>query len=140
MTPEAFAEEVPQAPHRFTGADVCAILRERGWLEGGRKADEDQDLQIWAVQAADLLGPHATDGASLAEMLALIFHYDAAALLQEAGNQSLMARSGAREIIRELGNCLLDGGDVDSDRFKVIVDRIKTRLTHRGPALFHPIR
>jgi hypothetical protein len=122
----------------FTAMDIAAILRERGWL--GRLYDADAWLQAWCARAADLLGPHAADRAALAELLALIFNYDAVPFLQSTANQGVLAREGAREVIRELANRVLDGGDVDSDRFKEIIDGMKAALPHRGRSLFFPIR
>lgn len=43
-------------------------------------------------------------------------------------------------MIRELANRVLDGDDIDSDRFKEIIDAIKTVLPQRSRELFHPVR
>jgi nondiscriminating glutamyl-tRNA synthetase len=123
----------------FTAADVAAIVHERGWLAASRDADS-ADLHAWFGRAADLLGPHAADRASLVDLLALVFTYDAAAALRETENQSVLARAGAREVIRELANLVLDGGDCDSDRFKEIVDNTKSAVSYRSRDIFHPIR
>jgi nondiscriminating glutamyl-tRNA synthetase len=60
--------------------------------------------------------------------------------LQQAANQDVLARSGARDVIRELANRVLDGGDLDSDRFKEIVEGIKAAVPYRSREMFHPIR
>jgi hypothetical protein len=73
-------------------------------------------------------------------LLELIFSYDASALLQGRESHAVLVRTGAREVIRELASCVLDAGEIDSDRFKEIVDTIKTALPYRSRALFHPIR
>ena len=74
------------------------------------------------------------------ELLALIFNYDAAAFCTRPPNQAVLARAGAREVIRELANRVLDGGDVDSDRFKEIIEGMKAAVPYRSRAMFHPIR
>ena len=84
--------------------------------------------------------PTRTGPRIAAALLALVFNYDAAANLREAENQSLLAREGAREVIRELASRVFEGGDVDSDRFKEIIGAMKAALPYRGRALFHPIR
>ena len=61
-------------------------------------------------------------------------------MLRDAANQAVLARAGAREVIRELANRILDGGDVDSDRFKEIVEAMKAAVPYRSRAMFHPIR
>src|SRR2546425_12501179 len=70
----------------FTAADVAAILRERGWLNGAdvtvarvfrpeelalqipaskEAGGNKQDLEVWLEDAAAWLGPHAADGLTL---------------------------------------------------------------------------
>lgn len=124
----------------FTGADVAAILRERGWLASAPEFGANQALDDWLARAAELLGPQAEDRAALASLLALIFSYDARVLLDDAANQAVLAREGARDVIRELANRVLDGGPVDSDRFKEIIEGMKTAVSCRSRAMFHPIR
>lgn len=124
----------------FSAAGVEKVLLERGWLAGGFGIEKDMALSSWLERAADLLGPHAADALALGELLALIFHYDAASSLAQVANQDVLSRSGARDVIRELANCLLDGGDVDSDRFKEIIEQVKAAVPYRSRAMFHPIR
>ncbi|MGA8367746.1 MAG: hypothetical protein ACLQMT_01310 [Candidatus Acidiferrales bacterium] len=124
----------------FTAVDIAAILRERGWLGPTPELGADPALDGWLGRAAELLGPHAADRAALASLLALIFSYDARALLDDAANQGVLAREGAREVIRELANRVLDGGALDSDRFKEIIEGMKTAIPYRSRAMFHPIR
>jgi hypothetical protein len=140
MSVDTPSEQVSSAASLFSCADIVAILRERGWLDSGRDIDNDPAMQTWLARAADLLGPHAADRAALGELLALIFSYDAVALLQDAAAQSVLAREGARDVIRELANRILDGADVDSDRFKEIVEGMKAAVPYRSRAMFHPIR
>ena len=52
----------------------------------------------------------------------------------------LLAREGAREVLRELAHCVLDGPEVNSERFKEIVTTLKEKLRYRGRELFQPIR
>jgi len=128
------------AANPYTEADVAAILRARGWLGASPEIDADPALQLWLARAAELLGPHAAERSALAELLVLIFSYDAAAVLRDAANQAVLAREGARDVIRELANRILDGGDVDSERFKEIIDGMKAAVPYRSRAMFHPIR
>ncbi len=128
------------ATHPFSAPDVERILVERGWLTGGGGIEKDALLAGWLERAAELLGPQAADASALSELLALIFDYDAGSALAQVANQDVLSRSGARDVIRELANCLLDGGDVDSDRFKEIVEQVKAAVPYRSRAMFHPIR
>jgi hypothetical protein len=142
MTPDAPAEAVPSPASLATAAEISTILHEKGWLRGdrGSGAASDSALVAWIARAAELLGPHAVDRASLGELMGLLFTYDAAILLRDAGSQEVLARAGAREVLRELANRTLDGGDMDSDRFKAIIEELKQVVPYRSRAMFHPIR
>jgi hypothetical protein len=140
MTHDVSAEPPAALANSFAAADIAAILRERGWLDAVHHAEPDLDTQAWLARAADLLGPHAPDGAALADLLALIFGYDAVAILRDAANLAVLAREGARDVIRALANRVLAGGDVDSDRLKEIVEGMKTAVPYRSREMFHPIR
>jgi anticodon-binding protein len=125
---------------RFCGDDVAAILRENSWRDEAQQGGAGFALAAWLDRAANLLGPHARDIASLATLLRLVFEYDAAAILREAENQAVLTRAGAREVIRELAIRVLEGGAVDSERFKEIIEAMKTAVRYRTRAMFHPIR
>jgi len=130
----------PSAPpaNPFTASDVAEILRERGWLDPASETADDAALNAWLDRAAQLLGPHAPDRDVLASLLDFIFRYDAPTLLHDPAIQS--ARARAREVIRALANQILDGGEIDSDSFKQIIEALKAALPYRGPSLFGPIR
>ena len=134
-------EAVPENP--FTAADVEAILRERGLLADDWRSttgDLQAEIQAWLERAAALLGPQAADPAALADLLSLLFQYDAHAILAAPEAHTVLAREGAREVIRDLDHTVLEGPEVDSDRFKEIVTALKEKTGHRGRELFHPIR
>ncbi len=128
----------------FAPSDVEEILRERGWLAPGiqESATETHAAQVaaWIEHAAALLGPHASDRNALADLLSLVFHYDASASLTTPEAQDVMARAGSREVIRELANLVLDGEAMDSERFRAIVEALKSATRYRSRELFHPIR
>ncbi len=130
--------ELVRAP-KFTTADVARILRRRGWLEREPK-EETPELRAWIERAALLLGPHVADETELADLLALVFHYDAREILDSAEAPTVLARAGARSVIRELGREVLSGGEVDSDRMKEIFTRVRERSGYSGRELCHPLR
>lgn len=125
-----------QAVNLFTLADVEDILRGRRWLTGEASAD----LRAWMESAAALLGPQAADRAALENLLELVFCYDARLVLASADAHTVLAREGAREVVRALAWELLAGGEMDSDRFKAVVEALKERVPYRSRALFHPLR
>ncbi len=149
MSPEpheahvAATQSVP-LENAISARDVEEILRERGWLglEPRESATDIHAAQLskWIEHAAALLGPHASDRNALADLLSLVFQYDAAASLAAPEAQDVMARAGSREVIRELAHLILDGAAIDSERFKAIVEALKSATRYRSRELFHPIR
>jgi hypothetical protein len=154
---ENSTESTPATVNRFTAADVAAILRERGWLGGPtsgaeapskgnasparlERCPDEQDFEAWLENAAALLGPHAADRGTLANLLSLVCQYDACAILRLPDSHAVLAREGAREVIRELAHLVLAGPEIDSDRFKEIVNSLKGKARSRGRELFYPIR
>ncbi len=133
---DSAAQPAAPPPNLFTAADVLAILSEHGWLG----AAESREILAWCKRASALLGPHAESHDELAELLGLVFHYDARAILQQVENHLVLAREGARFVIRHLALLVLEGGEVDSDRFKEIIAALKERIPFSGRGLFHPIR
>lgn len=142
------AENDPSVPaarsNPFTPADVERILRTRGWLAGELSAE----MSTWLNDAASLLGPQAAEHSAQASeaahalegFLALIFAYDARAILATPENQAVMSREGARDVIRELANCVLMSAEIDSARYREIIEGMKAALGFHGRKLFHPIR
>ncbi len=143
MDPEAHAGESREMPpdlaaaNRFASADVVTILKNQHWLASGAAAPE---VESWCAEAARLLGPHAADAEAMTALLRLVFRYDAAGALALPENQAIVSREWARPVIRLLSHLILEGGPVDSDRFKAIITAMKEHLASRGRELFHPIR
>jgi nondiscriminating glutamyl-tRNA synthetase len=133
-------EEMPNASlaavNAFSAADVAEILRERGWL----RAEASPEQNVWCERAASLLGPHAADRGALAELVGLVFHYDAAEVIAKVDSHVVMSRYAARDVLRQLALLLLDGAPFTSERFKEVVTCLKNSLDVRGRELFHPLR
>lgn len=128
----------PLRENLFSPTDVEAILCEHSWLTADIQfAPETQD---WLGRAAAYLGPHCADRAALADLLSLIFCYDAAESLALPASHAVLTCEGARDVIRELARELLSGDPIDSDRFKAIIESLKSRVISRSRHLFHPIR
>lgn len=128
--------ERPARVNPYSAADVLTILREHQWL----RVDPAPGQLVWCEHAAALLGHHANDLAGLADLLHLVFDYDAAQILCLPESHAVLARYAARDVIRQLGLLLLDPKPFDSDRFKETVTHLKETLEIRGRDLFHPLR
>jgi hypothetical protein len=139
----AEAARSPTADTSLSIHDVNAILARRGWLVdlAATATDETLPLNAWFTRALTLLGPKSPTPEHLEGLLALIFEYNAAANLMLPENRAVLVRTGAREVIRELANRILDAGGISSsERFKEIIDAIKATVPFRSRVIFHPLR
>jgi len=136
MAPDYPSNAPVGAASVFTARDVVAILRERGLLA----AEPSLEQQVWCEQAAAMLGGHASDRAALADLLGLVFHYDAREIISRVESHVVLSRYAAREVLRRVALLLLDGKALTSERFKEIVTALKDGMELRGRELFHPIR
>jgi hypothetical protein len=155
MPPEP-AGEIRPAVNPFMAEDVAAILGEHNWLRskddaasgGGPHLEpamngcghHSEPAMNWMAEAAALLGPRAANREALAHLLSLVFEYDAHAVLASRESQEVLARRGAREVLRALATEILGGGPVDSSRLKEIVAAVKARLPYSSREIFHPLR
>jgi hypothetical protein len=124
------------ATSNFTARDVVEILREKGWLLG----DASVGQFAWCERSAALLGPQVADRGSLADLLHLVFHYDAQELLAKVESHSVLSRYAARDVLRHLALLSLDGAPLTTERFKEIITALKDRVGLGSRELFHPIR
>jgi hypothetical protein len=137
MHPANHTDALVAAINPYTSADVQAILRERSWLAS---VEPTAEQTAWCEHAAAMLGGHAADRGTLAELLGLVFHYDAREIIARVDSHVVLSRYAARDVIRQVALLLLDGGPLTSERFKGIVTALKDGMNLRGRELFHPIR
>jgi hypothetical protein len=136
MLSEDSTDAAVAAVNPFTPADILAIVHERGWLLGDASAEQE----AWCGHAAAILGGHAADRAALADLLGLVFHYDAQEILSKVESHVVLSRHAARDVLRQIALHLLDGAPLTSERFKEIITQLKDGMALRGRELFHPIR
>jgi len=136
MIPAGHSDASVAAANPFTASDVVAILRERRWLV----AEPSPEQNTWCERAVLLLGEHVVDRAGLAELVGLVFQYDAREIISNVESHVVLSRYAARGVLRQVALLLLDGTALTSDRFKEIVTALKEGMELRGRELFHPIR
>jgi nondiscriminating glutamyl-tRNA synthetase len=134
--PDEMENSPAVAVNPFTATDVAEILRARGWAA----AELSGEQVAWCEHAAAILGAQVVEREGLAELLGLVFHYDALEILGRVESHAVLSRYAARDVLRQLALLLLEGAALNSDRFKEIVTALKERLDIRGRELFHPIR
>jgi|SRR3984893_2148502 len=136
MSDPEFPAAVQPASNLLTASDILAILREQDWLA----SDPTPEINAWCERAAALLGRSCNDRAVLTELLRAVFSYDATLILQSPDSHSVIARVGARDVIRHLALFLLDPAPLSTDRFREIIEFLKTHIGLRSRDLFHPLR
>jgi nondiscriminating glutamyl-tRNA synthetase len=136
MLPAEHSDALVAAANLFTAGDVLGILRERGWLAG----EPSPEQHGWCERAASMVGGHAADRAALADLLGLVFQYDAREIISRVESHVVLSRYAARDVLRQVALLLLDGTPLTSGRFKEIVTALKDSMELRGRELFHPIR
>src|SRR5260370_19894608 len=87
-----------------------------------------------------MLGGHAADRAALADLVGLVFHYDAREIISKEDSHVVLSRYAARGVLRQLPLLLLDAAPLASERFKEIVTTLTDGMEVRGRELVHPIR
>ncbi|MGH9702755.1 MAG: hypothetical protein ACRD4K_05225 [Candidatus Acidiferrales bacterium] len=136
----------------WTARDIETILRQRGWL----KIECDAGLEAWLAEAAALLSrstgntavevearshPEAEQSReALADLMNLIFQYDAEESLARIQSHIVLARAGSRAVIRELANRVLEGPEIDSNRYKLLLEGLEQTVGFSGRGLLHPVR
>src|SRR5579871_5966329 len=70
------------AVNPFSMVDVAEVLSARGW-NAGEERGSDEARRAWCERAAFLLGPQVADRDELADLLGLVFEYDAVRVLSD---------------------------------------------------------
>lgn len=129
-------EQLAPLENHFTATDVAQVLRDRAW----HTTELSPDQLAWCEHAATLLGPHSSDRAALESLLNLVFHYNAQEILSRPDSHAALSRYAARDALRQLASLLLEPAPLTSDTFRILIDKLKTRLDIRGRELFQTIR
>jgi len=136
IMPNDMENSAAVAVNPFAFAEVAEIVREREWAS----SELSPEQVAWCERAVAFLGTHAANRGALAELLGLVFHYNAPEILARVESHAVLSRYAARDVLRQLALLLLEAAPLNSDRFKEIVAALKEELDIRGRELFHPIR
>src|SRR5260370_42234360 len=103
MLPADHSDAPVTAANPFSSADVVAILRERGWLAPEPSIEQN----AWCERAAAMLGGHAADRAALADLLGLVFQYDAHEIISRVESHVGLSRDAAPDVLAQVALLLL---------------------------------
>lgn len=95
----------------------------------------------WANKLIDLLAPYVDRLEQLPERAGIIFKHDPTEFLKSAENAEVFATDDKKAIsvLREFSQRCSDS-ELSPERFKAIMNEIKTGLGVKGKDLFHPVR
>lgn len=124
------------APERLVD-EALPFLREAGLLTGEASSEARQWLALVLPPAASSVD--RLD--QIAARLQAVFHYDAAAIFDNAVLAEELRHTDARAVVQALADELTTSPPlVDRDTFRAMAARVRTRTGQKGRALFHPIR
>jgi nondiscriminating glutamyl-tRNA synthetase len=101
----------------------------------------DERTRDWFGKVVALLGPSVDKLDQLPERAALIFHYDAPAALAAPDNAEVLGGLKTKEVLATFAQEMEgDPSSMTPERFKAIMNAVKTRTGAKGKDLFHPVR
>ena len=101
----------------------------------------DDSTRTWFSKVVALLGPSVDKLEELPQRAALIFHYDAAAALAAPDNAEVLGGPKTKEVLATFAELVESGpSPMTPERFKEIMNEVKTKTGAKGKDLFHPVR
>ena len=95
----------------------------------------------WLAKLTALLAPAVNKLDELPEKAALFFSFDAASALAASDNAEVMSMPGTPKVLDVFAAKIADeAGPLTAERFKAIINEVKTEAGAKGKELFHPIR
>jgi nondiscriminating glutamyl-tRNA synthetase len=109
--------------------------------EGLLPENPDEHVRAWFGKVVALLAPSVDRLDQLPERAQLIFHYDAAAAVGSPDNAEVMTAAKTAAVLGEFtGLVEADAAPITPERFKAIMNEVKTKTGAKGKELFHPVR
>ena len=101
----------------------------------------DETTRAWFRKVIELLAPSVDRLEQLPERAAMIFRSDAAAALGSPDNAEVLGLEKARAVMESFARRVTqEAGPLTAERFKVLINEVKTETGAKGKELFHPIR
>ena len=96
---------------------------------------------LWFQKMVELLAPYVDRLEQLPERAAMIFHHDPKKALENSENVEVLRLEKTPAVIAGFSRRIAaENGEVTAERFKAIVNEVKTETGTKGKELFHPIR
>ena len=95
----------------------------------------------WFQKMVELLAPYVDRLEQLPERAAMLFHHDAKKALENPENTEVLKLEKTPAVIAGFSKRIAaENGEITAERFKAIVNEVKTETGTKGKELFHPIR
>jgi nondiscriminating glutamyl-tRNA synthetase len=127
---------IKQSPPERIQALAQPFFRKAGLLPESPTTEIEQ----WSARLVGLLAPYVDKLEEMPKKAASIFHYDAKAAIADEDNHETLHGEKTRAVVSAF--CARAGAEspLTPERFKVIMNDIKTETGAKGKDLFHPVR
>ncbi|PYP93297.1 MAG: glutamate--tRNA ligase [Candidatus Angelobacter sp. Gp1-AA117] len=100
----------------------------------------DAEIAQWFGRVVDLLAPYVDKLEQLPQRAAILFHFDPAAALANPENAEVLAGEKTGPVLQAFAAKIGNQFPVAPERFKEIMNELKTETGAKGKDLFHPVR
>jgi glutamyl-tRNA synthetase/nondiscriminating glutamyl-tRNA synthetase len=100
----------------------------------------DSSVNAWADKLVDLLAPYVDKLEQLPDKAGIIFKTDPAAALAVTENAETFANDKAVAVVEDFAQRIAGDSPLTPERFKGVMNEIKTAVGVKGKDLFHPVR
>jgi glutamyl-tRNA synthetase/nondiscriminating glutamyl-tRNA synthetase len=130
---EAMAD--PAAKTQLVQA-TAEFLRKAGYL-----GETEDKATAWVSRVLDLFGPAVNKLDELPEKASLLFKFDPGAAIAAPDNAEVMGGTNTPKVLDAFAAKITsEAGSLTAERFKAIINEVKTETGVKGKDLFHPIR
>ena len=98
------------------------------------------EIRKWFQKVIELLAPAVDYLAQLPEKASAIFRYDAKAALEAPDNAEVLRSDKSSAVIEAFAKHARSEPQLTAERFKAIMNQVKTETGAKGKELFHPVR
>ena len=114
----------------------------RGFFQGAGllPANSDANVNGWADRLVDLLAPYVDKLDQLPDKAGILFKTDPAAALAIPENAETFANEKAVAVVKAFAQHISADATLTPERFKAVMNEVKTAVGVKGKDLFHPVR
>ncbi|HTD22159.1 MAG TPA: glutamate--tRNA ligase [Terriglobales bacterium] len=95
----------------------------------------------WFLKVVELLAPYVDQLEQMPERAAMLFHHEAKKALENPDNAEVLKLENTPAVIAAFSKRIAaESGEITAEKFKAIVNEVKTETGTKGKELFHPIR